>query len=136
MNYTLPRFIDYHLATAHFKDKFYCKLHLFFFFATPWHLDLPGQESELSHSHSCGNRRSLNPRCRARIKPVCWRCRDATNPRGNSRSFSEGGTGGAFVFWDCHKEEPQTRGLITEMYCLHFWELKAQGHGVSRAASF
>ena len=61
------------------KINFTVNCTFFFFLATPWHLELPGQESELSHNHSCGNRRSLTHCARARnwsLIPVlprgCW----------------------------------------------------------------
>ena len=62
---------------------FFCLFSFFSFLASPCHLELPGQESDLSHSCdlccSCGNTRSLTYRARPGIKPASQCCRDTDN---------------------------------------------------------
>ena len=59
------------------KGNSHYRCYLFFFFpfrATLWHMEFPGQGSDLSHScdlnHSCSNSGSLTHRARLRIEPV------------------------------------------------------------------
>ena len=62
---------------------FCCCFVLLPFLATPRHMELPGQGSELSRncdpSHSCGNARSLTHCAGPGIKPRCQHSRDSAN---------------------------------------------------------
>ena len=49
----------------------------FFFLTTSWHMEFPGQGSDLSHS--C-NLHCSRGNARLGIEPVFWCCRDATDP--------------------------------------------------------
>ena len=57
---------------------------IFSFLATPWHMEFPGQGSDLSCScdlsHSCGNARSLTGCARPGIKSASQCSKDTTNP--------------------------------------------------------
>ena len=57
---------------------------LFSFLATLWHMELPGQGSDLSRSHNlshgCGNARSLTHCARPGIEPASQGSQDATDP--------------------------------------------------------
>ena len=52
--------------------------------ATPWHMQFPGQGSDLSHSHKlscrCGNARSLTHCARPGIEPTSQHSQDAAAP--------------------------------------------------------
>ena len=61
------------------------KAFFFLFLATLWHVEIPGQESDWSHS--CGNARSLNHCTRLGIKPVSQCSRDTDSPNAQQQEL-------------------------------------------------
>ena len=62
---------------------------LFFFFATPWHMEFPGQGSNHIPKlrFSCGNVRSLTHCARPGIEPTSQGSQDAADPIAPQREF-------------------------------------------------
>ena len=54
------------------------------FLAALWHMEFPGQGSDLNHHgdlyRGCGNAGSLTHGTRLEIKPASWHCSDAADP--------------------------------------------------------
>ena len=66
---------------------------LFFFFATLWHLELPGQGSDRSHScdlsYPCANTRCIAHGVGPGIEPVSQCSQDTTSPFAPQRELQE-----------------------------------------------
>ena len=65
---------------ADFQVRVMKNIFFFSFVAARQHAEFPGQESEPSWSHNCGNASSLSHSARVGIEPASWCSRATANP--------------------------------------------------------